>query len=133
MKVLLDSHTLIWAVDNPVKLTANAAAILQDPTNDTVGQRRDDLGDRDQSCTQETDPVSSVQDWMTKAIGDLGATILPITIAHADAQINLPQHHRDPFDRLLVRKCWSRAYRCLVRIRSSINTRSVACGRGRTG
>ena len=39
---------------------------------------------------------------MTKAITDLGATVLPITIDYADTQARLPNHHRDPFDRLLV-------------------------------
>jgi PIN domain nuclease of toxin-antitoxin system len=39
---------------------------------------------------------------MTRTIADLGATILPITIEYADVQATLPQHHRDPFDRMLV-------------------------------
>jgi PIN domain nuclease of toxin-antitoxin system len=40
--------------------------------------------------------------WMNKAIADLGATVLPITVEHVDVQAGLPQHHRDPFDRLLA-------------------------------
>jgi PIN domain nuclease of toxin-antitoxin system len=32
----------------------------------------------------------------------LGYSVLPITVAHAEAQIRLPWHHRDPFDRLLA-------------------------------
>jgi PIN domain nuclease of toxin-antitoxin system len=39
---------------------------------------------------------------MNRAIADLGATVVPITVEYADAQAALPQHHRDPFDRLLV-------------------------------
>jgi len=42
------------------------------------------------------------KEWMNRAIADLGATILPITVEYADAQATLPNHHRDPFDRLLV-------------------------------
>ncbi len=42
------------------------------------------------------------RDWMTQALADLGANLLPITVAYADAQSGLPDHHRDPFDRLLV-------------------------------
>jgi len=40
--------------------------------------------------------------WITKAMDDLGMTVLPITVEYADAQAGLPSHHRDPFDRLLV-------------------------------
>ena len=36
--------------------------------------------------------------WITKAMDDLGMTVLPITVEYA----GLPSHHRDPFDRLLV-------------------------------
>jgi PIN domain nuclease of toxin-antitoxin system len=40
--------------------------------------------------------------WMNQAVRDLSLTILPITIESADAQSRLDNHHRDPFDRLLV-------------------------------
>ena len=40
--------------------------------------------------------------WMVKAIADLGLPILPITVDYAEIQAGLPQHHRDPFDRLIV-------------------------------
>ena len=39
---------------------------------------------------------------MAKALGDLNAAILPITVSYAAVQATLPNHHRDPFDRLLV-------------------------------
>lgn len=42
------------------------------------------------------------REWMNQAITDLAVTVLPITVAHVDAQIALPFHHRDPFDRLLA-------------------------------
>jgi PIN domain nuclease of toxin-antitoxin system len=40
--------------------------------------------------------------WMNKAIGDLGLTLLPITVEYADVQAELPRHHGDPFDRLIA-------------------------------
>lgn len=39
---------------------------------------------------------------MTQAVTNLGVNVLPITIEYADAQTALPQHHRDPFDRMLT-------------------------------
>jgi PIN domain nuclease of toxin-antitoxin system len=40
--------------------------------------------------------------WIEKAIADLDLSFLPITVEYADAQSVLPNHHKDPFDRLLV-------------------------------
>lgn len=40
--------------------------------------------------------------WIDRAVADLEMSVLPITAEYADAQIGLPKHHRDPFDRLLV-------------------------------
>jgi PIN domain nuclease of toxin-antitoxin system len=39
---------------------------------------------------------------MQQAMSDLGLVTLPITVDCAHAQSLLPNHHRDPFDRLLV-------------------------------
>ena len=36
MKLLVDAHTLIWAVDDPSKLGTQAVTALQDPRNDLV-------------------------------------------------------------------------------------------------
>ena len=40
--------------------------------------------------------------WITKAMADLDMIVLPITVEYADVQAGLPNHHRDPFDRMLV-------------------------------
>jgi PIN domain nuclease of toxin-antitoxin system len=102
MRLLLDSHTLIWAVDEPTKLGATAAATLQDPGNDlivsagSVWEIAIKVGLKKLTLSRPFRP------WIEKAIADLGASLLPITIEHADALVGLPMHHRDPFDRLLV-------------------------------
>lgn len=40
--------------------------------------------------------------WMNRALADLQATLLPITVDYCYVQVNMADHHRDPFDRLLV-------------------------------
>jgi PIN domain nuclease of toxin-antitoxin system len=102
MRLLLDSHTLIWAVDEPTKLSATAVAALQDPRNDllvsagSVWEIAIKVGLKKLTLSQPFRP------WIEKAIADLGASLLSINIEHADALVGLPMHHRDPFDRLLV-------------------------------
>jgi PIN domain nuclease of toxin-antitoxin system len=44
---------------------------------------------------------------MDQAIAGFNLTLVPITVAFADAQANLPHHHRDPFDRLIIAQALS--------------------------
>lgn len=102
MRLLLDSHVLIWAVEPPMKLSATAVAALQDPGNDlilsvgSVWEIAIKVGLNKLALSRPYRP------WIEKAMADLGLVVLPITVEHADAQAVLPHHHRDPFDRLLA-------------------------------
>lgn len=42
------------------------------------------------------------RDWMSRLVRELGTESLPITAPHVLGVADLPDHHRDPFDRLLV-------------------------------
>lgn len=102
MKLLVDAHTLIWAVDDPSKLGPQAVTVLQDPANDlllsavTIWEIAIKVGLKKLSLSMP------YKQWVTKAMADLGMTVLPITVEYADVQTGLPNHHRDPFDRMLV-------------------------------
>jgi PIN domain nuclease of toxin-antitoxin system len=102
VKLLLDAHTLIWAVDDPSQLSARAAAELRNLGNDlilgagTMWEMSIKVG------LQKLNLSQPVGQWMTQAIADLGLTILPITVQAADVQAGLPFHHKAPFERLLV-------------------------------
>ena len=102
MRLLVDSHSLIWAVDDPSRLSPAAVTALQDPANEllvsaaTVWEIAIKVG------LGKLTLSSSYRDWMTQVIATLSLKILPITVDYADAQAALPWHHRDPFDRLLI-------------------------------
>ena len=44
-------------------------------------------------------------EFVTSQIAALSMTPLPVYVSHASRVADLPQHHRDPFDRLLVAQC----------------------------
>ncbi len=102
MRLLLDTHTVIWAVDDPAKLSSPAAKVLEDPSNEllmsagTIWEISIKVGLNKLSLSMP------FRQWMEKAIADLGLTVLPITVEYADVQAGLPRHHGDPFDRLLA-------------------------------
>lgn len=102
MRLLLDSHALIWAADAPGKLSALARGLIEDPSHDrlisaaTFWEIGIEVGMGKLSLSLP------YREWMDRSIADIGLTILPITLDHAERQAILPWHHRDPFDRLLV-------------------------------
>jgi PIN domain nuclease of toxin-antitoxin system len=102
VRLLLDTHTLIWAVDDPSKLSGPATTALQDPANElllsaaTVWELAIKVGQKKLTLSLP------YRQWMDRAIADLELTILPITVEYADKQAGLPSHHKDPFDRLLI-------------------------------
>jgi PIN domain nuclease of toxin-antitoxin system len=102
MRLLLDSHTLIWAADNPAKLSPRAQGLIQDPSHDRLFSAAS-LWEIGIKVGLGKLPLSlPYRQWMNRAMDDLGLVVLPITLNHAERQSILPWHHRDPFDRMLV-------------------------------
>lgn len=102
MRLLLDTHALIWSADDPSKLSATALAAMRDPANDlllsaaTVWELAIKVGQGKLTLSM---PYRA---WMDTAIADLRLSLLPITVEYADRMSALPPHHKDPFDRLIV-------------------------------
>jgi PIN domain nuclease of toxin-antitoxin system len=111
MTLLLDTHVLLWWLDDPRQLSKLARRAIQDGTNAVY--------------------ISAAVAWeiaIKKALGKLDAPDeleaaieanrflpLPITIAHALAVQSLPDHHRDPFDRILIAQALHEGFRLVNR------------------
>ena len=102
MRVLIDSHALIWYVDQDNLLSPASHAAISDPTNDlllsagSIWEIGIKVGLGKLILTEPFKP------WMNQAISDLDVTVVPLTVEYVDGQSNLPRHHGDPFDRLIV-------------------------------
>jgi PIN domain nuclease of toxin-antitoxin system len=99
---LIDTHTLLWSVEEPSKVSAAAMAAMQDPANDrllgaaTIWELAIKVSQRKIALSM------SYRQWMETAITDLKLNILPVTVEYADRQATLPPHHKDPFGRLMI-------------------------------
>ena len=102
MRALLDSHALIWAADNPARMSAPAMQVLQNPSNEILISTATIWEIAIKVSLGKLTLSLSYRQWMDRAIADLNLVLLPITLDHAECQSNLPFHHRDPFDRLLA-------------------------------
>lgn len=98
MKLLLDTHTFLWWLSGPQQLSQMAATAIGDPANDvqvsvitlweiaikrTIGKLRAPL---------------DLQSDVSRA----GFQLLLLSVDHIVATEQLPLHHRDPFDRMLI-------------------------------
>jgi PIN domain nuclease of toxin-antitoxin system len=111
MKLLLDTHVLLWWLEDPKKLSSPARKAIQDGRNMVY--------------------VSAVVAWeiiIKKALDklvapdDLEGAIeasrflpLPITIPHVLAVRSLPEYHRDPFDRMLIAQALHEGFQIVTR------------------
>ena len=101
MKLLLDTHILLWAVGTPERLSARAFAMIDDPDAEPMVSAaslwevaiKASLGRED----FQVDPAI-----LRRGLLEHGYTELPISGAHATAVARLPHIHKDPFDRILV-------------------------------
>lgn len=101
MKLLLDTHLLLWAAGDPSRLSSDARALIEDLGNDLVFSAaslwevaiKRGLGRTD----FQVDPRL-----LRRGLLDNGYGELPIASEHAVAVDALPRIHADPFDRILV-------------------------------
>ena len=102
MRILLDSHAVPWYVDQDQMLSGTAHAAITDPANDLRVSAATIWEIAIKAAIGKLSLSQPYRLWMNKAMSDLRASLLPVSIDYADAQAGLPFHHRDPFDRLLI-------------------------------
>ena len=102
MRLLVDTQPIIWAVEDPHQLRPNARPALASGSNQLLISAASIWEIAIKVGIAKLSLSLPYGQWMTKAVTDLGASILPITIEYADVQSKHPMRHRDPFDRLLA-------------------------------
>ena len=102
MRLLLDTHTLIWLVVGDSRLSPGAlAAIQSDEARNWLSVATLWEIAIKQSLGKLALGDDSIARLVTRADSD-GIQLVPITAAHCQRIVQLPKHHRDPFDRMLV-------------------------------
>jgi PIN domain nuclease of toxin-antitoxin system len=99
VKVLTDTHTLVWALSEPEVLGAQArAALAGSPFTASVVNLWELVLKSRKPGALLADPLP----WWEKYVVGAGIPALPIRTAHVRASAGLPELHKDPFDRILV-------------------------------
>ena len=102
MKVLIDTHVFLWSIASPKKLSSRARSVIESGNNQVF-----------LSVASLWEIVIKVQvgklslpdhaeRYLRRRIAETDIEVLPITAEHTLKLFSIPDHHRDPFDRILV-------------------------------
>ncbi|MBL8288338.1 MAG: type II toxin-antitoxin system VapC family toxin [Rubrivivax sp.] len=98
MRLLLDTHIFLWAVAGSPRLKPATRHLIEDAEQTFVSAASIwEVAIRARLGKVEADPHE-----LAAAIEASGFTELHVTASHAAGAADLPLHHNDPFDRLLV-------------------------------
>ncbi len=100
MTLLLDTHALIWFLDDDMRLPTNTRSRIETTSAVFVSIAslweiaiKANIGKLELSA-----PFSTIEPNLV----NLGITQLPINVKDLEVYLSLPLHHRDPFDRILL-------------------------------
>jgi PIN domain nuclease of toxin-antitoxin system len=99
VKLLLDTHALLWGLAGDDRLGANTRDLIVDPGNQVLISIVSlwEIAVKIRVGKLEADVAE-----IAKAAADEGIELLGISLAHLETLKRLPFHHRDPFDHLLI-------------------------------
>lgn len=95
---LLDTHALLWWMSDPAKLGDDARAVIKDTAHRVLFSA---AGAWEMAIKQRLGRLDFPNN-LPEALEADGIEMLPITVSHALAVGDLPLHHQDPFDRILI-------------------------------
>ena len=101
MRLLIDTHILLWADERPGQIAPTLRTAMRDETNEVVSAATiwEIAIKRAIGKLRFDRPIVA-------AVLALGFQILPVAGPHAEHAGSLPPHHNDPFDRLIIAQAY---------------------------
>ena len=99
MRLLIDTATLIYAVEAPERLSKRASAALRNPGNVL---ELSTISITEIAIKESLGKLKVTAAIVRQAVQDLDIRILPYTGEHSFRLFELPLHHSDPFDRQII-------------------------------
>lgn len=107
MKLFLDTYTFLWLMEAPEKLSRRAREACEDPENELFLSVASVWEIQIKVQLRKLDLETSLSELLQDQQEDISLAVAPIELEHVLALDELPLHHKDPFDRLLVSQCRS--------------------------
>jgi PIN domain nuclease of toxin-antitoxin system len=101
MKLLLDTHVLLWAVAMPMKIPKKTRLLLENPNNTLIFSAASLWEISIKRSLNRSDFQLDTR-MLRRELIERGYQELSVTSEHAVYTENLAPHHKDPFDRILI-------------------------------
>ncbi|KXO99565.1 type II toxin-antitoxin system VapC family toxin [Tsukamurella pseudospumae] len=101
MRLLVDTRVLLWWLADSQKLSATHRSLIQEEKNTALVSSVAVAEVAIKSSLGKLNAPKMTEEFLI----DEGFTLLPLDVRHAAVLRDLPWHHRDPFDRMLVAQC----------------------------
>lgn len=102
MKFLLDTHALLWWLDDDSRLSANARSVIAQTANTIMVSSASGWEIATKFRLGKLPGAQILMPDIGACVTKAGFTLLPIDMRHAQRAGSWPQTHRDPFDRMLA-------------------------------
>jgi PIN domain nuclease of toxin-antitoxin system len=102
VRLLLDSHTLLWFALNDPRFSATATSLILDPACKKLVSLASYWEIAIKISTKKYALALPYEDFFRGAIDDNGFRVLPIEPRDTATLTTMPYHHKDPFDRLII-------------------------------
>jgi PIN domain nuclease of toxin-antitoxin system len=97
-RLLVDTHALLWWLTDDPALSPTARDVLADPANEPLVSAANVW---EIAIKRSLGKLTAPDDLSDRIAGE-GFAWLPVSAVHAWQVRDLPPHHQDPFDRLLI-------------------------------
>lgn len=102
MRFLLDTHAFLWFINDDPSLTPLAKALIAEPSNEILLSVASAWEIAIKAGLGKLTLPSPLLEFLRTELTTNSIQLLPISLEHATCVSNLPSHHRDPFDRLII-------------------------------
>jgi PIN domain nuclease of toxin-antitoxin system len=102
VNLLIDTHVLLWLLAGSPRLSGHVLATLANRRNGVFLSVVSTWEIAIKAGLGKLDLPPNLHTWLPDELDAAGLKLLPIDLKHSLGVESLPQHHRDPFDRLLI-------------------------------
>ena len=110
MKLLADTHVVLWSATEPQRLAGSARTAIEDGANELFVSIVTAWEIAVKQSLGKLDLAEPAEKWLPEVVRRTGFEVAEIGLAAALRVRTLPWHHRDPFDRLLIAQALEDGY-----------------------
>lgn len=115
MRLLLDTHVLLWAATDPSQLASDARRALEDGSNEAYVSVVSAWEIATKQSLGKLTLARPAEQWLPNVVKSMAVDVAPVELAAALRVRALPWHHRDPFDRLIAAQALEHGYTLVTR------------------